>query len=90
MRPGAFVGIAAKRSVELIAGILAVLKAGAAYVPLDPAYPVERLAFMASDAELSALLTSYNLAAGLGNEALPVVLIDDDEWGALARDSAGD
>jgi non-ribosomal peptide synthetase component F len=52
------------------------LDAGALKPQLD--YWRQRLAFMASDAELSALLTSYDLAGGLGNDALPVVLIDDD------------
>ncbi|HZF13619.1 MAG TPA: amino acid adenylation domain-containing protein, partial [Thermoanaerobaculia bacterium] len=44
------VGLAVERSVELMVGLLGILKAGAAYVPLDPEYPAERLAFMAADA----------------------------------------
>src|SRR5690606_34963508 len=44
--PGALVAICAERSLELIAGLLAILKAGAAYVPLDPEHPRERLAYM--------------------------------------------
>jgi len=55
---GARVGVCLDRTPELLVAVLAVLKAGCAYVPLDPAYPPERLAHMASAAELGALLTS--------------------------------
>ncbi|HZF09531.1 MAG TPA: amino acid adenylation domain-containing protein, partial [Thermoanaerobaculia bacterium] len=48
--PESRVGLAALRSVELMVGLLGILKAGAAYVPLDPEYPAERLAFMAGEA----------------------------------------
>ncbi|NKN37359.1 amino acid adenylation domain-containing protein [Agrobacterium sp. a22-2] len=54
---GSAVGICLERNVELVASMLAVLKAGAAYVPLDPKYPQERIAFVARDASLSLLLT---------------------------------
>ena len=53
---GALVGLALARGPDMIASVLAVLKAGAGYVPLDPSFPVQRLAFMASDASLAALI----------------------------------
>ena len=56
VRPGHRVGLSGERSHALIAGMLAILEVGAAYVPLDPAYPPERLAFMASDCALQATL----------------------------------
>src|SRR6516225_10244142 len=56
VRPLMLVGLVADRSVAMIAGILGILKAGAAYLPLDPAYPVERLAFMVNDAGLRLLV----------------------------------
>jgi amino acid adenylation domain-containing protein len=59
------IGICLERSLDLVASILAVLKAGAAYVPLDPSYPPERLAFMMEDAAIPVLLTTGRLAAGL-------------------------
>jgi amino acid adenylation domain-containing protein len=55
--PGTLVGICLERSLSLVISILGVLKAGAGYVPLDPAYPAERLAFMLHDAQMSYLLT---------------------------------
>ncbi len=51
-----FVGLYAARSLEMIIGLVGILKAGKAYVPLDPEYPQERLAFIAKDAKLSTIL----------------------------------
>lgn len=55
--PGSLVGICLDRTVEMIIATLATWKAGCAYVPLDPAYPLERLTYMAEDARLAALIT---------------------------------
>lgn len=66
--PGSYVGICLERSVDLPVCLLAVLKAGAAYVPLDPTFPPQRLAWIARDAELALLLTEQHLAERL---ALP-------------------
>ncbi|WDE02532.1 non-ribosomal peptide synthetase [Thalassomonas actiniarum] len=54
---GDFVGLCSQRSLELIIGIVGILKAGAAYIPLDPAYPQERLAYMAQDSGIRLLVT---------------------------------
>ena len=59
---GDFVGLAMERSLDLMAGILGILKAGAAYVPLDPHFPSERLAFILEDSQAQLLLT--HAAAG--------------------------
>jgi amino acid adenylation domain-containing protein len=59
--PGHRVGILLPRSDKLVIGILGTLKAGAAYVPLDPEFPVERLNFIVDDADLSLVLTDSNL-----------------------------
>jgi amino acid adenylation domain-containing protein len=64
--PGARVGLWLERSSELVVGILGALKAGAAWVPLDPAQPLERLGLMAADAGIAALVTVEPLAAALG------------------------
>ena len=60
------VGICADRSLDLVVGLLGILKAGAAYVPFDLAYPKDRLAFMLNDSQVQVhLLTQQNLAPGL-------------------------
>ena len=59
---GALVGLCVERSLEMVVAQLAILRAGAAYVPLDPAYPADRLAFMAGDARLALLVTASALA----------------------------
>ena len=60
--PGDVVGICLERGAELVTAVHAVLTAGAAYLPLEPAYPAERLAFMAADAAVSAVVTTSALA----------------------------
>ncbi len=55
------VGVCAERSLEMVIGLLAILKAGAAYLPLDPDYPAERLAFMLDDAQISIILTQNHI-----------------------------
>jgi amino acid adenylation domain-containing protein len=61
-RPGTYIGIGLDRSVELVIALLAVVKSGAAYVPLDPAYPQTRLDHMISSAGLQIVLTREDLA----------------------------
>ncbi|HET9986429.1 MAG TPA: amino acid adenylation domain-containing protein, partial [Longimicrobiales bacterium] len=64
--PGALVGLFVERSLELVVGVLAILEAGGAYLPLDPQYPAERRAFMLEDGGAAVLLTD----AGLRGEAM--------------------
>ncbi len=74
VEPGAFVGVFLDRSLDLVAGILGILKAGAAYVPLDPVVPEERLAFMLSDSGTRIVVTSHALASRLPDSPGLVVL----------------
>jgi amino acid adenylation domain-containing protein/non-ribosomal peptide synthase protein (TIGR01720 family) len=53
---GALVGLCSVRSAELVVGILGILRAGAAYLPLDPAYPIDRLQYMLADAQVAAVI----------------------------------
>ncbi|MEA5549589.1 amino acid adenylation domain-containing protein [Anabaena cylindrica UHCC 0172] len=70
------VGIFQERSVELIISILAVLKAGGTYVPLDPQYPPERLGFIAQDSGIHLLLTVKNLLSTIPRNIEEVLVID--------------
>jgi amino acid adenylation domain-containing protein len=72
------IGICMQRSAELIVAILAVLKAGAAYVPLDPEYPAERLRLIADNAGLALLLTHAAAAELIAGLPLPALLVDRD------------
>ncbi|MGH7269324.1 MAG: non-ribosomal peptide synthetase, partial [Polyangiaceae bacterium] len=62
---GSLVGLCTERSADMIVGLLGILKSGAAYGPLDPGYPVDRLAFMVRDSKMSALVTEEKLASEL-------------------------
>jgi surfactin family lipopeptide synthetase A len=75
--PDMMVGICIERSIEMVVGLLGILKAGAAYVPLDSSYPLERLAFMMEDTDLPVLLTQKNLADKLPKTKSKVILLDD-------------
>jgi amino acid adenylation domain-containing protein len=89
VRPDERVAICLERGPALVAGLLGILKAGAAYVPLDPAYPAQRLAFMLQDSAPAALLTEAALAAPLAGSGLPLVVLDGEHAGMLAAQPAG-
>jgi amino acid adenylation domain-containing protein len=74
---GQRVGLCIERSPEMLIAQLAVMKAGAAYVPLDPDYPVDRLRYMAADADLSAILTQRSASAILDGLNVPMLAVDD-------------
>ncbi|RKZ79066.1 MAG: non-ribosomal peptide synthetase, partial [Candidatus Parabeggiatoa sp. nov. 1] len=76
VKPDALVGICIGRSLEMVIGLLGILKAGGAYLPLDPAYPVARLAFMLEDAQAPVLLTQSSLKEGLPETKAQVVFLD--------------
>ncbi len=84
----AVVGICLERSLDAVVAILAVLKTGGAYLPLDPAYPAERLAFMVTDSGTRWVLTRAAWAALLaGTQAAPLLL---DETAVEAHDTTSD
>ena len=72
--PEQIVALALPRSAELIVGLLAIVKSGAAYLPLDPDYPADRLAFMLADAKPACLITSDTIAQRLPGNAPRLVL----------------
>jgi amino acid adenylation domain-containing protein len=73
---GQLVGLAVGRSADMLCGLLGILKSGAGYVPLDPQFPPERLASMATDAGLAALVTEQGHAHLFNPGDYPVLLLD--------------
>ena len=78
------VGICLERSLEMVVGILGVLKAGGVYVPLDPQHPKERLSFMLKDTQARVLLTQEKLVAEFDHQ---VVVSLDKGWEKIAKQS---
>jgi amino acid adenylation domain-containing protein len=87
--PDALVAVCLERSPGMVIGLLGTLKAGAAYLPLDPAYPAERLAFMLQDAQAPVLLTQRHLLDRLPAHGARVICLDTD-WAAIGRESEAD
>ena len=85
--PEALVGIFTDRSFEMLVGLLAVLKAGGAYLPLDPEYPPERIAFMIEDSRAQVVLTQHSLLSRLPATAARTICLDED-GSAFARESS--
>ncbi len=83
---GALVGLMIARSTDMLAAVLAVLKSGAGYVPLDPCFPADRLAFMAEDAALAALIVDDAAPAAFAFPSTRVLSLtrDADEIAAAA------
>jgi len=87
-QPNTLIGISMERSVDLIAGILGILKSGAAYLPLDAAFPAERLRFMLEDADVGILLSHSSVIDRLPSDGKRVLLVDkdlDNEAGAATK-----
>ncbi|MFI6553989.1 non-ribosomal peptide synthase/polyketide synthase [Streptomyces griseus] len=74
--PERIVALALPRGVDQVVSVLAVLKAGGAYLPVDPDYPAERIAYMLADADPALLISHTELAAGLPEHTGPVLLLD--------------
>ncbi|HLF24980.1 MAG TPA: amino acid adenylation domain-containing protein [Anaerolineae bacterium] len=87
--PETLVGICAERSLEMVIGLYAILKAGAAYVPLDPSYPPARLAFMLADAQAPLLLIQDHLLPNLPASQAQIIRLESD-WPAIAQHDTAD
>jgi amino acid adenylation domain-containing protein/non-ribosomal peptide synthase protein (TIGR01720 family) len=75
--PGCLVAVMLERTPSLVAALLGILKAGAAYLPLDPAYPQERLAFMLEDSAAQFVVTEQSLAMSLPPHAARLLCLED-------------
>ncbi|MFQ5794192.1 MAG: amino acid adenylation domain-containing protein, partial [Candidatus Bipolaricaulia bacterium] len=86
VRPEVSVGMFMERSLELVVGLLGILKAGGVYVPFDPTYPKARLTLMLEDTQASVLLTQERLVKRLPECSAKIVCLDTD-WGVIAQES---
>jgi amino acid adenylation domain-containing protein len=86
IQPEIPVGICIERSLEMIVGLLAIVKAGGTYVPLDPSYPADRLAHIQSDSQLAAVLTQQKFLSLLPSLEVPIICLDTD-WQEIAAES---
>ncbi len=77
VKPEALVGLCLDRTNEIVIAILAILKSGGAYLPIDLAYPPDRLAFMLEDAQAPVLLTQRGLTSKLPSTKAKVLCIED-------------
>jgi amino acid adenylation domain-containing protein len=87
LRPDMPVGLMVERSLDMLSGVLGILKAGGGYVPLDPAYPPDRLAWMVEDSGMEMLVTHRALDRLLSRPPHLVVRMDEEE--AVAATGAG-
>ncbi len=83
VKPGARVALCLERSLEVIVSVLGILKAGAAYVPIDPSYPASRLTYLIEDSGAQVLLTERPIAANLPSLSTDVICLDAD-WPTIA------
>ena len=74
--PEILVAICVRRSLDMVVGILGILKAGGAWLPLDPAYPKDRLGFMLKNTRVAVLVTQKPLVAELPEHAAKTVFLD--------------
>ncbi len=86
--PDVLVGVYVTRSIELMVATLAVLKAGAAYVPLDPAFPGDRIAFMIQDSAMPIVVTQRSLQASLPDCEAAQLVLDDFDFSATVERSS--
>ncbi|MFN8400210.1 MAG: amino acid adenylation domain-containing protein [Anaerolineales bacterium] len=77
VKPGVLVGIYVNRSFDMMIGLLGVLKAGGAYLPLDPSFPSERLAFMLADSGASFILTQTNLQENMPENKAQIIYLNN-------------
>ncbi|MBV6699874.1 amino acid adenylation domain-containing protein [Kitasatospora aureofaciens] len=90
VRPGDRVGLCLPRTPDLLLAVLAVWKVGAAYVPLDPEYPAERLRYMAEDAQLAVLLSDRELVPGIPVLGVPTTVVPGEAAAALPVSTPAD
>lgn len=86
VKPDVMVGICMERSLEMVIALLGVLKAGGAYLPIDPLYPRERIAWIVEDAQMPAILTQQRLLDILSEHRGEIICLDTN-WDLIAQES---
>ncbi|MFW6357632.1 MAG: amino acid adenylation domain-containing protein [Chroococcales cyanobacterium] len=84
VKPGVLVGLCVDRSANMMIALLGILKTGGAYIPLDPAYPAERLGYMLNDSQAPILLTESALLTQLPSSSAKVICLDD-HWAEIEK-----
>ncbi len=87
IRPQDRIGINLRRSLDMLVALVAALKAGATYVPLDPFYPADRLKHAVEDSQVAVILTQASLRPSVSEFGAPIVAMDED-WAAVSAHSA--
>ena len=87
--PGTFIGLFVERSPDVITGILGILKNGCTYIPMDPAYPEERLRHMMKDSDSPVILTLSHLKKMLPQTKAQIVCMDSD-WRRISEEKSDD
>ena len=85
--PDQLVGLCVERSADLLAAMLAIVKSGAAYLPLDPLLPTDRLRHMLEDSDAQLLITEQRLRTKLSAFTGTAILLEDRNWLANSRDN---
>ena len=81
-------GLCLERSVEMVVALLGILKAGAAYVPLDPSYPADQIKYVLDDARVKILVTQPGLTISLPPTSAEIVTVDP-EWREFHSEDPG-
>jgi len=85
--PDQLVGLLVERSIDMVVALLAIMKAGAAYLPLDPLFPPERLGYMLEDSGVRVLVTQQSLRKELPAFAGETIMLEDTRWQGNSRDN---
>ncbi|MBT4836723.1 MAG: amino acid adenylation domain-containing protein, partial [Methylococcales bacterium] len=88
VKPDQLVGLCVERSIEMVVGLYAILKAGAAYLPIDPGYPKDRIEYMIEDANIAILLTQSSVKDELSLSMDGLLCLDSD-WQTLIEPCEG-
>ncbi|MFC5044315.1 amino acid adenylation domain-containing protein [Aquimarina hainanensis] len=89
VQQGALLGVCMSRSLEMIVGILGILKAGAGYLPIDPSYPSERIMYMLEDADVRTVLGNNTSPECIKTISKATLLLVDSEWETIEEMSMG-